>query len=178
MLFALRKSSSFDLGLLVLNVALKYPKEEIEPRMMAWCDRQDRCTVDALQKMASWGVNRADAQNIMAELVANGFINNGRYAVSFSSGHFRIKNWGKVKIKAYLLAKKISEQHIEAALNAIDQEEYHAVVHKIIGRKFEQWSKLKTFDRNGKVSQFLMNRGFEPPLVWDCIREKTASEEG
>ena len=72
----------------------------------------------------------------MAALIEEGYLNEERFAIAFAGGKFRIKHWGRIRIRYYLKKKQVSEYCIKKALKQIDEEEYHNTIKKLIEEKF------------------------------------------
>ncbi len=78
------------------------------------------------------------------------------------SGKFRIKSWGKQKIYAHLLQKRIDKVVITAALATIDYDEYVATAQRLVEKKWRLLEKEKDdWKRKQKVIQYVAGRGFE-----------------
>ena len=59
--------------------------------------------------MREWGVKEDIIKNILTDLILEKFIDEQRFfSESFCRGKFRIKRWGKLKIKNELKMRKIS----------------------------------------------------------------------
>ena len=58
-----------------------------------------------------------------------------RYAIAFAGGKFRIKQWGRIKIKYELKKNNVSEYCIKMALRSIDEDEYKKTLRKLFETK-------------------------------------------
>ena len=56
-----------------------------------FCAVQERCQQEVRNKLFSWEIFDADAENIIVQLISDGFINEERFAKAFTSGKFNIK---------------------------------------------------------------------------------------
>ena len=70
--------------------------------------------------MRGWGLAPADAERIVARLVADRFIDDRRYADAFVREKMRLSGWGAYKIRAALRRKGIAPETIDAAWAAVD----------------------------------------------------------
>ena len=68
--------------------------------------------------MTDRGADFQEAALAVEYLVANGFIDNKRYAAAFARDKFRFNKWGRRRIEAELKLKKISPEDISEALQA------------------------------------------------------------
>ena len=147
----------------------QFTSEEILDRIKKWCDLQERSHFDVKQKLASWKIFGHEADEILAILIEGNYLNEERFAKAYVSGKFRIKKWGRNKIIQGLKAKRISQYCIKSGLKEIQEDEYQDTLNHWIERKNEHWSDVEPFERRGKISHFLIRKGFEKELVWDQI---------
>lgn len=85
-------------------------------------------------------------------------------------GKFKIKKWGRNKIKRELYKHKLSDYLLKKAFQEIDEQDYLLTLTDLIAKKTKDYKSLKEFQRNGKVATYCIRRGFEPDLVWDIIK--------
>jgi regulatory protein len=136
-----------------------------------FCAYQERAHSEVRKKLYEWGMDKEHVEGIISKLITEGFINEERFATSFARGKFRIKKWGKNKIKTELKKRKITEYCINKALSEIDRKEYYKTLKEIISKKEKEIKEKNDLKRKNKLSQYAISRGFEPELVWDVINE-------
>ncbi len=146
------------------------PTQAIIKAQMA-CAYQERCQQEMRDKLYEWGLHSNDVENIIADLISNNFLNEERFAKAFAGGKFRIKKWGKVKIKIELKKRKISDYCIRKGLEEIDDKVYIDTLKDLINKKLKEVSKGKEHIRNYKAAQYALSRGFESDLVWDILKQ-------
>ena len=93
-----------------------------------------------------------------------------RFAETFARGKFRIKQWGKNKIKAELKFKKVSDYSINKALKQIDNTDYRKTIEKLLERKLRETKEKVPYKKNYKVLQYAISRGFEQDIVADVLK--------
>ena len=76
-----------------------YNIKDTTQRIQSYCALQDRCQWDVKHKMKEWGIKEYIIENIVTDLIQERFIDEQRFSESFCRGKFRIKKWGKLKIK-------------------------------------------------------------------------------
>lgn len=140
------------------------------PKAQAWCTYQERSQQEARDKLYEWGLHRNEVENIIADLITSGFINEERFAKAYAGGKFRIKKWGRVKIRLELKRKQITDYCIRKGLQEIDDREYSKTLKKVLEEKARSITEKNPLKRNYKVAQYAISRGFEPELVWDMLR--------
>ena len=139
-------------------------------RLKNYCAVQDRCQWDVIRKMKVWRLTQNTQDHILELLISNQYINEERFAISFCQGKFRIKKWGKNKIKNELKKKDISKNCIIKGLDSIDEEQYQEVLKKIIEQKTDKLKEKNPFIKKNKIAKYLIQKGFENNLIWDILR--------
>ena len=99
-------------------------------RLKKYCAIQDRCQWDVIKKMNEWQLTQNTQNHILELLISNQYINEERFSISFCQGKFRIKKWGRNKIKHALRKRDISENCIIKGLNSINEDEYQKTLKK------------------------------------------------
>jgi len=112
---------------------IRLNEHEALKKMQSFCAYQERSQEEVRTKLHDYGVFGLVAEQIIVELLSENFINEERFTCAYVSGKFRIKNWGKLKIKAGLRAHKIPDKLIERALNKeIEDEAYKNTINILI----------------------------------------------
>lgn len=94
----------------------KTPDEALAA-LMRLCARAEKCSADARRLMRGWGLGTSDAERVLAQLAADRFIDDSRYAAAFVREKLRLSGWGAYKIRTALRRKEIDRRTIEAALS-------------------------------------------------------------
>ena len=148
-----------------------YNVKEATEKIKAYCIIQDRCQWEVKTKMKEWGVDEKVIENILTDLILEQFVDEQRFSESFCVGKFKIKKWGKLKIKNKLKNKKISDNCIEKGLSQIDDMEYMEVLKECYTKKRDSIKDTNQFIRKGKISKYLQQKGFESNLIWELINK-------
>ncbi len=136
---------------------------------MSWCAYQERCQQEVRDKLYEWGLWPDAVENIIAELITQNFLNEERFAQTYAGGKFRIKKWGRVKIRLELKKRKISEYCIRKAMKEIDADDYMATLKKVLtdyGKKLKEKHALK---RKYRLVRYAQSRGFEQDLIRETL---------
>jgi regulatory protein len=139
--------------------------EQALQKLKHFCGYQERSHYETQQKLYSLGLYKKDVEILLSQLIEENYLNEERYATAFASGRFRIKQWGRIKIKYELQQHKVSSYNIAKALKSIDETDYLATLQALAEKK---WTILKSeqyLNRQAKTTSFLMQRGFEPNLI-------------
>jgi len=135
-----------------------------------YCAYQERSQQEVRDKLYSWGLWKRDVENIIAELITSGFLKEERFAIAFAGGKFRMKGWGKNKIKHALEFKRVPGKLISKALSEIDERDYEKTLKKILADRSKEVREKNPLKKNYKVAQYAISRGFEPELVWSFLK--------
>ena len=147
-----------------------FSKEEALQKAKQYCTYQERCHSEVKEKLYSFGMNKKEVNELLSELISNNFLNEERFAIQFSGGKFRIKQWGRVKIKNALKQKQVSEYCIKKALAAIDDNDYQKTLVKLFEQKLKTLKAEKNiFIKKRKLHDHLLQKGFETGLVLKMI---------
>ena len=109
-----------------------YSPQEALKKAYKFCAYQERNQQEIRDKLYEWGLHKQDVEQIISQLISEGFINEERFAIAYAGGKFRIKHWGKIKIKLALKQKNISEYCINKALREINNRDYQKTLEKTI----------------------------------------------
>jgi len=133
------------------------------------CSKQEKCVIDIQKKLSEWEVNSSDTKIIIEKLKEEKFIDETRYAKSFTRHKFFQNKWGKIKIKHHLNQKKITEKNILEAFDEIKDTEYRETLYDLLVRK-KQSTKAKTqYQLKGKLINYALSRGFETDNIHSAL---------
>ena len=149
-------------------------KAEAHRKLEHYCAYQDRCHQEVRKKLLDLGCYGDDLEEVMAQLVIDNFLNEERFARSYARGKFRIKGWGRYRIKRDLKQKHISEYCIKKAMEELEEFDYDERLVEIILKKNRLVREPDMFKRKGKLAKFVMTKGFETGLIWETLRRLEA----
>ena len=98
-------------------------------------------------------------------------MNEKRYARSFARGKFRIKKWGKLKIRMALKKRDIYFKYIDLAMLEIDDKTYLITLKELLRKKNDILKETNSYKRKMKLIRYLVNRGYEYDLIHDVLVE-------
>jgi regulatory protein len=148
-------------------------KEQALQKLKHFCAYQERCHSEVKEKLFKLGVWKKDHDEIIARLIEEKYLNEERFAIAFAGGKFRIKQWGRVKIKHELKQKQVSDYSIKKGLKQIDEEDYMKVLNKLAKEKYASLKSEQHLIRKKKTMDHLIRRGFEAELVNESIKAIT-----
>jgi regulatory protein len=143
----------------------QFTKEQALQKLKHYCAYQERCHSEVKEKLYSLGVWKKDRDEIISTLIEENYLNEERFAIAFAGGRFRIKQWGRVKIKYELKQKQVSDYSIKKALKQVDEKEYVRTLEKLLEKKQASLKKEQPVIRKRKTMDYLLQRGFEADLI-------------
>lgn len=140
------------------------------PKIKQYCAYQERCHSETRDKLYSFGLNKAEVEEIISTLIIENYLNEERFAVHYAGGKFRMKQWGKNKIKQSLKFKQVSDYCIKKALKEIDSKEYENAFRKQVEQKLKSLKSEKNiFIKKRKLQDFLLMKGYESEIIREAI---------
>jgi regulatory protein len=131
-----------------------------------YCGYQERCHSEVREKLYSFGLRKPQVEAALATLIGENYLNEERFAIQYAGGHFRLKQWGRVRIRYQLKQKQVSEYCIKKALAGIDEAEYTLTLARLAEKK---WETLKEeghlLTRKQKLQTYLLQKGYEHDLI-------------
>ncbi|HAQ38933.1 MAG TPA: hypothetical protein DCX89_09730 [Saprospirales bacterium] len=146
-------------------------REQQLAKIRHFCAYRDRCHAEVRSKLLEMKVYGDELEEMMAELITDGFLNEERYARSYVRGKFRINGWGRNKIIPALKLKKIHSSLIKQALNEIDEDEYLEHIKQVIDKKYASMTDGSGYEKRQKLIRFAMLKGFELDIIEQLIDE-------
>jgi len=148
-------------------------QEEILHKMMHYCDYQDRCHQEVRTKLLQLKVYGQDLEEVMSELISQDYLNEERYARSYARGKYRIKGWGRIKIRQALKAKRISDYSIRKGLLEIEEEGGYRETLMNHLTKYRDQRKEKYSKRllQQKTYTHGISKGYESALISELIQD-------
>ncbi|MDI3320160.1 regulatory protein RecX [Pinibacter soli] len=147
--------------------------EQALQKAKQYCAYQERSHQEVKDKLYSYGLHKPSVETMLSQLIEENYLNEERFAIAFAGGKFRMKHWGKVKIKYELKLKKVSDYCIKKALQSIEDEPYFETLHKLAE---EKWKTLKgeknIFVKMRKMHDYLLQKGYENEWVRDAVEKQ------
>ena len=139
-------------------------------KAMSFCAGREYCYSEIRHKLSSWNVPDDDSEKILKILTEGKFIDEERYAIAYAKDKFRYNKWGKIKISSSLKMKRIQDEKITVALNAIDDSEYLDLLKNIIEKQKRSVKAKNQYDLKGKILRHCLSKGFESHLIYDLLK--------
>jgi len=146
--------------------------KEAKLKAADFCAYQERSQQQVRDKLYDYGLHMDQVEEVLSELIIDGFLNEERFAKAYARGKFRIKQWGRHKILQGLKQHKISEYCIKAGLKEIDEEAYQETLKNLMIKKAGSIKATNDYDRRDKIARFAIGRGYETTLIWEIIKSE------
>jgi len=157
---------------------VKYPKSkliltpaEAYPKLASFCAYQERTHNEVMEKLASFGIDEEEADDVIIKLIEDNYLNEGRFACTYASSKFRHKKWGRLKIIANLKQKGISSNCINLAMKEIEEDEYRNCVRKLAEKKWEDFEGDNILQNKQKLYFYLHQKGYEPSVIQEVTED-------
>lgn len=149
----------------------QYSLQEAKEKIRHYCAYQERCHQEVRSKLFEYGIYRQDVDEIIFQLITDGFLNEERYAKAFAGGKFRMKKWGRLKIIHALETKGLTPNCIKSGLAEIDEQDYNATLRTLLEKKTNEVAEENLYAKRDKLSKAAILKGYEPDLVWEVLRK-------
>ena len=149
--------------------------QQVLARMRELCNTSERCVSEIVDRLARYELTATEARGVLKSLVAEGFVDDARYARAFAHDRLRFSLWGRYKIAMGLRAKKIDKQLIDAALEALDEDEYRQAAMRVMkasmGKCRRDEDGTIPYPERMKALRRAAAHGFEIDLLNSCLFE-------
>ena len=135
------------------------------------CSGSEHCTFQVWEKLLSWGVSEDEANDIIARLIKEKYIDNFRFSRAYCHDKFCYSHWGRVKIRQMLRHLRLSDEEIAEGMTAIPEEDYLQALSEALCAKDRTLRDEDPYQRKGKLVRHLLSRGFETELIYDAVNE-------
>lgn len=142
--------------------------KKVLDRLENQCSKREYCTRDVRQKaMKALEGDAAAADEIVASLVNDRYVDDLRYASAFAREKASLSGWGPIKIRYALRAKGLGESDISAALEEIDSDKADERLRRLLevkAKSLEGDPQLRL-----KLIKFALSRGYDYDDIKDHI---------
>lgn len=145
-------------------------KDQALQKIRHFCAYQERCHAEVREKLHGYGLYKTEVETILTQLIEENYLNEERFAEQFAGGKFRIKQWGRIRIQYALKQKKVSDYSIRKAMKTIDEDDYIHTLEKLAKLKWNSLKGEQAISKQAKTTQYLMQKGFELPLIQQAIK--------
>lgn len=153
----------------------KLTPQQAHQKIKHFCAYQERCHSEVKEKLYGYGLRKSEVEQLLSQLIEEDYLNEERFAEQFAGGRFRMKKWGRVKIRYELKQRQVSEYCIRKGMKVIDEDDYLLTLQHLFEQKSRELKGEKNlFIRKRKLQGYLLQKGYET----DYIRELLNKKEG
>jgi regulatory protein len=115
------------------------------------------------------GINKNEHDEMILELVRENYLDEKRFALAFVAGKFKMKEWGRKKIRYALKEKKVDQDARERALEKINDKDYIEILQKLAKEKYASLKDEQSLIRKKKTMDYLRQKGYEEGMIKDSL---------
>jgi len=146
-----------------------FSRDQAKLKAESYCAYQERSQYELRNKLYEWGLHQKDAEEIISELIDQNFLNEERFSGAYTLGKFRIKGWGRMKIKQGLKLKGVPDKLIAKSLMAIDMDDYLSKLEQLLEKKSKTITEKDPFKRRYLLSRYAAGKGYESDLISELL---------
>ncbi|WKN45747.1 regulatory protein RecX [Tunicatimonas pelagia] len=146
-------------------------KQQAKVKAAKYCAYQERTQQEVRDKLYSYGLYSDAVEEVLSDLISEGFVNEERFAQAFARGKFRSNKWGRIKIEMGLRQKGISDYCIRSGLREISEADYTDTLKALIQKKWNSLEGEDAYARKHKTARFVQGKGYESELVWRLLAD-------
>lgn len=146
----------------------EYLKDALR-KAASFCAYQERTQQEVRKRLDAWDIYGDDAEELIAELITQGYLSEERFATTFAGGKFRIKGWGKRKITQHLKQRGITGRNLETALGTIKPADYKAMLTELLDKKRRAVKDDNPLVVKQKLARYALSKGYESGLIWEVL---------
>ena len=143
-------------------------KEALRKSAM-FCAYQERTQQEVRDRLKEWGVFGDDAEEVIAELIQQNYLNEERFAKAFAGGKFRVKGWGRRKIKQHLQQRGISGYNLDQAMKEIAPIDYRHTLTELLDKKRQSLRESNPLVIKQKLVRYALSKGYESELIFAVL---------
>lgn len=129
---------------------------------------RERTEVELRRALAGKRVEPALIEEVVADLVRQGYVDDASYARRFADDRRRLDGWGAERIARRLEALGVAPEHVAAALGDRRPDDELAAAVGLLTRRFP--SEPATPRERDRALGLLLRKGYEIELAHDALR--------
>jgi regulatory protein len=148
-----------------------YTPSQAKPKIEKFCAYQERSHQQVKRKLQGYGLNGMDADILLVELMHSNFLNEERFAMAYARGKFKIKGWGKAKIKQGLKREGVGEKLIQQALASLGMDDYMDTLNTLTTKKWPLIKGASHIEKVFKLKRYLLGKGYDFEAIDKAIAQ-------
>lgn len=157
-----------------MNAHPQGESQKIKQKIFRYCAYRERCHTEVKTKLYELGLHRSQVDELLVELIEQDFLNEERFAKAYCRGKFLHNQWGRIKIMQGLRQRQISDYCIKQGMKEINEKSYLETLQQLSDRYSKKYSQLNAYERRQRTKRYLMQKGFEIPLIDEVWADEEA----
>ncbi|MDR2890212.1 MAG: RecX family transcriptional regulator [Alistipes sp.] len=145
--------------------------EQALASLMRLSSRAEKSSGDARRLMRVWGIEKAEAEKILARLAEQKFIDDARYAAAYTREKTRLSGWGVHKIHAALAAKGIARDTVAAATADLDGDKMRETLERQLTRRMPRIKAASQYELRTKLTRYGLSLGYDYEDVAEAVEK-------
>ncbi|GAB3248983.1 regulatory protein RecX [Larkinella harenae] len=147
-------------------------QKDILRRAASFCAYQERTQREVRERLSEWEVYGDEAEELIVWLIEQNYLNEERFAKTFAGSKFRVKRWGKQKIKQHLKQRGITGYNLDQAMKEIESDDYRQTLVDLLEKKKRSLQGENPLVMKQKLVRFAMSKGYESDLIWSVLGQE------
>ena len=143
--------------------------QQVYQKLAALCARSEHCQHEMTEKMRQWGIGEEEQAQVMERLTKEKYVDDERFAKAFVNDKIHYNKWGRRKVEQALWQKRIDDDIAQSVLDAVDDEEYIAILEPMLKQKSKSIRAESDYERRMKLTKWALGRGFTTDIIRRCI---------
>ena len=152
------------------RTAKKLSVIEAKQKIYSYCAYQERTHLEVRNKLFQFGLHSNEVDELLSQLIIEGYLNEERFARAFAGGKFRVKKWGRIKIMHELEMKGLTGNCIRSGMKEIEEADYIHTLTSLLAKKAELLGDKDHLTKREKLAKYAIQKGFESELVWKYVK--------
>ena len=151
--------------------------KDILRRAASFCAYQERTQREVRERLGEWEVFGDEAEEMIAWLIEQNYLNEERFAKTFAGSKFRVKRWGRHKIRQHLKQRGITGYNLEQAMKEIEPDDYRQTLIDLLEKKKRSLQGESPLVMKQKLVRYAISKGYESEMVWAVIGESGSKDD-
>lgn len=144
---------------------------EVAARLASYCATSEHAPLELLRKLQRWGIEGDEAEEIVEQLKAEGFVDERRFAVAFVRDKYRFNGWGPLRLRDELRRLRIPARYIDEALAELEEGEHCSPREQVLTMLRKKLRTLPSSLERRKAKDRLMGYGLYRGYEYEDVRE-------
>ena len=150
---------------------LRLTPQQARIKIEKYCSYQERSQWQVRRKLMDYGLNAADTDSMLVELVSDNFLNEERFTRAYVFGKFKTKGWGKKKIQQGLKVLGVNDGLIQRILKELPDADYVNRLESIAEKKWKLVKGETLYEKQMKLQRFLLGKGYSLDAVMEVSKK-------